>query len=267
MGAQALVVVPGRGVQEAALGWGQAGARAVGSVQAGALVRAGLVPGGRGWCRRGRGLDCWSWGCCLCSALGGLLGFALCLVECLLAGLAPALDGGGGWPEVDGRLSVDALGGQSPVVNTLGAARAGQGVIGHLGPALAPECDLDCTVGAVVQLAGLVSKAVGPKAAGGAEDVRVVVAGVALFARFVDGHVHGASVVLDQLHCQRMGQLWRWSASSSSGRATSNSRATVLFFLVSDSSALFHSSARSLAQPGASSGTKSVADTMPFLRR
>ena len=42
---------------------------------------------------------------------------------------------------------------------------------------------------------------------------------------------------------------------------------TVLFFLVSDSSALFHRSARSLAQPGASSGTKSVAETMPFFRR
>ena len=91
-----------------------------------------LVDGG--WCRRGRGLDCWSWGgwalglslgCCLCSALGGLLGFALCPVERLLAGLASALDRGGGWPEVGSRLSVDALGSQRAVVNTLGAARAG----------------------------------------------------------------------------------------------------------------------------------------------
>ena len=91
-----------------------------------------LVDGG--WCRRGRGLDCWSWGgwalglslgCCLCSALGGLLGPALCLVECLLAGLAPALDGGGGGAKVYGGFAVDALGSQRAVVNTLGAARAG----------------------------------------------------------------------------------------------------------------------------------------------
>ena len=165
-----------------------------------------LVDGG--WCRRGRGLDCWSWGgwalglslgCCLCSALGGLLGPALCLVECLLAGLAPALDGRGRWPEVFGRLSVDALGLERAVIDAGLMACLGQGRIGQLCPALAPARDL-CGAGRpVVQLAGLVAEAARPQAAGGAEDVGMVVALVAFFAWFVNGYVHSASVVLDQL--------------------------------------------------------------------
>ena len=76
-----------------------------------------LGQGPWGWCLSwpGRCFDCWSWA----------FGLALCLVECLLAGLATALDGGGGGAKVYGGFAVDALGSQRAVVYTLGAARAG----------------------------------------------------------------------------------------------------------------------------------------------
>ena len=58
----------------------------------------------------------------------------------------------------------------------------------------------------------------------------------------------------------------RCSAVNSSGKASSNSRATVLFFRVSDSSAPFHRAARSEAQAGAFAGKVRSADTTPERR-
>ena len=81
--------------------------------------------------------------------LGSALGPALRLVECLLAGLATALDSGGGWPQVDGGFAVDALGLERAVVNAGGVARAGQCVVGQLCPALTPARDL-CGAGRTV---------------------------------------------------------------------------------------------------------------------
>ena len=93
------------------------------------------------------------------------------------------------------------------MVNAHGVASAFKGGIGQPGPLLPPVGDLLGTCGPVVQLAGLFGEAFGGQSPGAAQDVCMVVSGVAFFARFMDGNVHSASVALDQFTDEIMDQL------------------------------------------------------------
>jgi hypothetical protein len=108
---------------------------------------------------------------------------------------------------VNGWLPVDALHFEAAMVNAHGVASAFKGGIGQPGPLLPPVGDLLGTCGPVVQLAGLFGEAFGGQFPGGAQDVRVVVSGVAFLAGCVNGNVHGEPVALDQFAGEVMGQF------------------------------------------------------------
>ena len=93
------------------------------------------------------------------------------------------------------------------MVNAHGVASAFKGGIGQPGPLLPPVGDFGGTCGPIVQLAGLFGEAFGGQFPGAAQDVRVVVFAVAVFAWGVNGNVHGEPVALDQFAGKGMGQL------------------------------------------------------------
>ena len=83
------------------------------------------------------------------------------------------------------------------MVNAHGVASAFKGGIGQPGPLLPPVGDLLAPVARSSSSRVFSGEAFGGQFPGGAQDVRMVVSGVAFLAGCMNGNVHGEPVALD----------------------------------------------------------------------
>jgi hypothetical protein len=138
-----------------------------------------------------------------------------------------------------GRHTVDTLGLKAAVVNRRFNAIFAQALIGQLGPPLTPmlggiwnlvAATMDrVQLGCFLAVAGLCNRA------SGQQDMRVIVALVAVLARLVDANVRSYAVVVRhfprKVHCQPTPFFWRQFIRQGYFKLTSNQRIASLMML------------------------------------